>query len=73
MRFNALSPGNVHTDLTWPLVADSPRYQALVGRTPPARFAEPWEIVGPALFLVSDASTFVTGSSLVVDGGWTAQ
>ena len=73
VRVNALAPGYVHTDLTGPLVADAPRYQALVGRTPQARFAEPWEIVGPALFLVSDASTFVTGSSLVVDGGWTAQ
>ena len=73
VRVNALAPGYVHTNLTVPLVADRPRYERLTRQTPLERFAEPWEIVGPALFLVSDASTFVTGSSLLVDGGWTAQ
>ena len=73
VRVNALAPGYVHTDLTGPLRSDAGRYQTLVDRTPMGRFAEPWEIVGAALFLVSDASTFVTGSSLAVDGGWTAQ
>ena len=73
IRVNALAPGYVHTDLTGPLRADEARYGTLISRTPLGRFAEPWEIVGAALFLVSDASTFVTGSSLVVDGGWTAQ
>lgn len=73
VRVNALAPGYVHTDLTAPLVADRRRYEQLVGRTPLDRFAEPWELVGPAIFLVSDASTYVSGSSLIVDGGWTAQ
>jgi len=73
VRVNALAPGYVHTHLTVPLVADQARYDRLVATSPLGRFAEPWEIVGPALFLVSDASTYVTGSSLLVDGGWTAQ
>ena len=73
VRVNALAPGYVHTNLTVPLVADRARYERLTSQTPFGRFAEPWEIAGPALFLVSDASTFVSGSSLLVDGGWTAQ
>ena len=72
VRVNALSPGHVHTNLVVPLVADRDTYQRLLSRYPVGRFAEPWEIVGPALFLASDASTFVTGTSLLVDGGRTA-
>jgi NAD(P)-dependent dehydrogenase (short-subunit alcohol dehydrogenase family) len=73
VRVNAIAPGFTHTALTAPVIADRQRYEHLTSRTPLGRFAEPWEIVGAALFLVSDASTFVTGSSLIVDGGWTAQ
>ena len=72
VRVNSLGPGYTHSALTAPLMADQERYARFAGQTPLGRFAEPWELVGAALFLVSDASTFMTGSSLIVDGGWTA-
>lgn len=72
VRVNALAPGYTHSALTAPLRADAERYARFSAQTPLGRFAEPWEMVGAALFMVSDASTFMTGASLVVDGGWTA-
>jgi NAD(P)-dependent dehydrogenase (short-subunit alcohol dehydrogenase family) len=53
--------------------AEPDLYPAMVKRIPMGRFGEPDEIVGPALFLVSDASAMVTGTILTVDGGYTAQ
>ena len=72
VRVNSLGPGYTHSALTAPLMADRERYERFAAQTPVGRFAEPWEMVGAALFMVSDASTFMTGSSLIVDGGWTA-
>jgi NAD(P)-dependent dehydrogenase (short-subunit alcohol dehydrogenase family) len=72
VRVNSLAPGYTHSALTAPLMADRERYERFTAQTPLGRFAEPWELVGAALFMVSDASTFMTGASLVVDGGWTA-
>ena len=73
VRVNALAPGYTRSPLTESWMSDptiaGPREQL----TPLGRFADPWELVGPALFMVSDASTFMTGASLIVDGGWTAQ
>ncbi len=54
----------VMEDRTW--------YEDVVSRVPQGRFGEPWEIIGPAVFLASRASDFVTGTTLIVDGGWTA-
>lgn len=53
-------------------MADEAWYRDVVGRVPQGRFGESWEIIGPALFLASRASNFVTGTTLTVDGGWTA-
>jgi NAD(P)-dependent dehydrogenase (short-subunit alcohol dehydrogenase family) len=72
VRVNALAPGYARTSLTAPLVNDTARLERIESIIPMHRFAEPWEMVGAALFLVSDASTYMTGSSLIVDGGWTA-
>ena len=73
VRVNAIAPGYVSTDLTAELEANDRLRQSIVDRTPMARFAEPEEIAGPAVFLASDAASFATGSVLTVDGGWTAR
>ena len=73
VRVNALAPGYVRTDLTEELRKNDRLRQSIVDRTPLARFADPEEIAGPAVFLASDAASFVTGECLAVDGGWTAR
>jgi NAD(P)-dependent dehydrogenase (short-subunit alcohol dehydrogenase family) len=70
---NALCPGPFGTEMNRPLLDDPEKYKAFVQRIPMGRWGELGEIAGPALFLASDASSFVTGSALFVDGGWTAQ
>jgi len=69
---NALVPGVFVTDLNRDLLIGTPRGQELLTRTPLGRFGETREIVGAALFLCSDAASFITGTSLVVDGGFLA-
>jgi len=72
VRVNALSPGYFETDMTEAL-RDHERWRAhLLERIPMGRFGVPREVVSAALFLASDASGFMTGSNMVVDGGWTA-
>lgn len=71
VRVNAISPGYIDTPLTRQHVPEE-RARAAAA-TPMKRFGRPGELIGPAVFLASDASSFVTGTSLLVDGGWTAQ
>jgi 3-oxoacyl-[acyl-carrier protein] reductase len=47
--------------------------QSIIDRTPLDRFAEPEEIAGPVVFLASEAASYVTGSVLAADGGWTSR
>lgn len=69
---NAVAPGYFVTELTQPL-ADQPAFDAMVrGRTPMGRWGEADELAGPAVFLASDAASYVTGHTLTVDGGITA-
>jgi len=70
---NALCPGPFATEMNRPLLDDPEKFKALAARIPMARWGELDEITGAALFLASPASSFVTGTSLLVDGGWTAQ
>jgi NAD(P)-dependent dehydrogenase (short-subunit alcohol dehydrogenase family) len=70
---NALCPGPFATEMNTSLLNDPEKYKAFVEKIPMGRWGELGEVAGPALFLASDASSFVTGSSLFVDGGWTAQ
>jgi NAD(P)-dependent dehydrogenase (short-subunit alcohol dehydrogenase family) len=72
IRVNALAPGYIETDLTAGIRGAERLYSELAGRTPMGRFATPEELVSAALFLASPESTYVTGSVLSVDGGWTA-
>jgi NAD(P)-dependent dehydrogenase (short-subunit alcohol dehydrogenase family) len=68
---NAIAPGVFRTDLNSALL-DSPRGQELLVRTPMHRFGKVEELVGAAVYLASDAATFVTGHILAVDGGFLA-
>ncbi len=73
VRVNAIAPGYVTTELTAELRANDRLRDSILSRTPLARFADPEEIAGPAVFLASDAASFVTGECVAVDGGWTAR
>lgn len=70
---NAICPGPFLTHMNDWLVADQAAYQQFVSRVPLGRLAQPAEIAGPIVFLASEASSFMTGSALMVDGGYTAQ
>ena len=72
VRVNALCPGWTRTDLNTPLWSDEATAAHLVSTTGLRRWADAEEMVGPTLFLASDASSFVTGQALAVDGGETA-
>ena len=70
---NAICPGPFATELNLPLLNDPVKYQDFVRRIPMGRWGELDEITGAVVFLSSPASSYVTGASLFVDGGWTAQ
>ena len=69
---NAIAPGYFRTPLTQKLLTGTPRGQEVLTRTPMGRFGELEELIGAAIFLASDASSFVTGTLLAVDGGYLA-
>ncbi len=69
VRVNAVAPGLVDTKFAAAIVHNPDIVQRVVERTPMRRYAQPHEIAGAALFLASDAASFVTGHTLVVDGG----
>jgi len=69
---NAIAPGVFHTDLNANLLDNTPRGRELLMRTPIGRFGRTEELVGAAVYLSSDAASFVTGGTLVVDGGFLA-
>jgi NAD(P)-dependent dehydrogenase (short-subunit alcohol dehydrogenase family) len=70
---NAICPGPFGTEMNRPLLNDPEKYKAFVEKIPMGRWGEVHEIAGAAVFLASEAASFVTGSALFVDGGWTAQ
>ncbi len=73
VRVNTLAPGWVDTDLTHGLLEHDVHGKRLLDRTPLGRFATPRDMAGGVVFLASDASAFMTGQSLVIDGGWGAE
>jgi len=72
VRVNAIAPGVIETPLTAPIKADKAWYEAYAAKSILGRWGRADEIVGPAIFLASDASSYVTGTVLFVDGGWLA-
>ncbi len=72
VRVNAIAPGVVDTPLTAPIKKDAAWYAAYAQRSALKRWARPEEIAAPTLFLASDAASYITGTVLFVDGGWTA-
>lgn len=72
VRLNAVAPGIVDTPLTAQIRAVPEWSQAYAGKSALGRWASADELVGAVVYLASDASSFVTGSQLFVDGGWTA-
>jgi NAD(P)-dependent dehydrogenase (short-subunit alcohol dehydrogenase family) len=72
VRVNAVAPGWIATPLTEALRAPGGAGDAILARTPLGRWGDPADLVGPVLFLCSDAARFVTGEVLRVDGGYLA-
>ena len=70
---NAICPGPFGTEMNRQLLNDPEKYQAFVQKLPVGRWGELHEVKGVVLFLASDASSFMTGTALALDGGWTAQ
>jgi 2-deoxy-D-gluconate 3-dehydrogenase len=67
---NAIGPGWVNTELTEPLRQDRERFAEITARIPLGRWADPDDLAGAAVFLASDASDYITGQSIFIDGGW---
>jgi len=73
IRANSVHPGPIVTPMTEARRADPEIYRLMVSRIPLGRYGRPEEVALGVLYLASDESAFVTGSELVIDGGWTAQ
>ncbi|MCA5005378.1 SDR family oxidoreductase [Sphingobacterium sp. WQ 366] len=70
VNVNAIAPGYIATDNTEALRDDPDRSASILGRIPAARWGQPEDFKGPAVFLASKASDYVHGTILTVDGGW---
>lgn len=73
IRVNSVHPGPIETPMTAARRADPQQLQRILGRIPLGRYGKPEDVAYGVLYLASDESSFVTGSELVIDGGWTAQ
>jgi len=72
IRVNAVSPGMIETSMVDPLKQDSKMMEAMLSRIPMHRVGKPEEVSNLVLFLASEESSYITGSTMVVDGGWLA-
>ncbi|NVM03269.1 MAG: SDR family oxidoreductase [Candidatus Helarchaeota archaeon] len=70
VNVNAIAPGYFKTPLTQSLIENPERYNEITSRIPMNRWGNPEDLKGAAVFLASDASDYITGHILVVDGGW---
>jgi NAD(P)-dependent dehydrogenase (short-subunit alcohol dehydrogenase family) len=72
VNVNAIAPGYFETELSRPVLQDPVRGDFVKRRTPMGRWGQPQELAGAAIFLASEASSYVNGQVICVDGGWTA-
>ena len=72
IQVNAICPAHHWTPLAKQAISDT-MYEEILRHIPQKRIAEVWEIIGPCVFLASDATSFITGISLINDGGWSTQ
>jgi NAD(P)-dependent dehydrogenase (short-subunit alcohol dehydrogenase family) len=72
VRVNAVGPGVIETPLTAPIKSNPDWFKAYAAKSVFNRWGTPEEMVGPTLFLASDAASFVTGTIIYADGGWLA-
>ena len=73
VNVNCLCPGPFETPMNEPLTSDAAVYAATAAKVPLGRWAQPEELGGAVVFLCSPASSYMTGSTLTLDGGYTAQ
>jgi len=73
VRVNALCPGPFETEINKPVLADPEANRFFIERIPLGRWGRPEELAGAVVFLAGEASSFMTGATLVIDGGWSAQ
>jgi NAD(P)-dependent dehydrogenase (short-subunit alcohol dehydrogenase family) len=73
IRANSVHPGPIETPMTEARRGDPEVYKLTVSRIPLGRYGQPEDVAYGVLYLASDESSYVTGSELVIDGGWTAQ
>ncbi|PRX09302.1 UNVERIFIED_ORG: 2-deoxy-D-gluconate 3-dehydrogenase [Martelella mediterranea] len=73
INVNAIAPGYMATNNTAALRADEDRSSEILGRIPAARWGLPRDLAGPVVFLASEASSYVNGYTIAVDGGWLAR
>ena len=72
MPVNAVAPAYIETEMTAEVQRRDKLRRWVEGRTPMGRFGQPEEVAAPVVFLCSDAASYITGTTLYVDGGWTA-
>ena len=73
INVNAIAPGYMATNNTKALREDKERSKAILDRIPAGRWGLPEDIAGPAVFLASEASSYINGYTVAVDGGWLAR
>jgi NAD(P)-dependent dehydrogenase (short-subunit alcohol dehydrogenase family) len=72
VRVNAICPGPFLTDLNKVILNDPEKVKYFMDRLPMKRFGRPEELIGSVIFLASEASSYITGTTIYIDGGWTA-
>ena len=70
INVNGIAPGYIATDNTVALRNDADRSSSILGRIPQGRWGEPADFMGPVVFLASEASSYMNGGIMLVDGGW---